>query len=68
MRKRCLCIALLLTACAPQARLNELVDTASGTIHTVRDSVDDIQDRWEKVQSGATLLKNGVNQLREAAH
>jgi hypothetical protein len=75
--KRLLVIAvLLLTACSPQARLNELVDTASGTIHdvretvdstakTVQDSVDDVQDRWGKLQSGATLIKNGLNTLGE---
>ncbi len=67
MRKRYLCIALLLSSCAPQARLNELVETASGAINSVQDTVDDIQDRWEKVQSGATLLKDGIYQLKEAA-
>ncbi len=66
MKRIAIIAVLCLAGCAPQARLNELVDTASGAIHRVQDSVDDIQKRWNNVQSGATLIKNGLNQLGEA--
>lgn len=58
---------LFLAGCgASRARLDALKDAASGAVSDIQATVEEIDNKVKNVQSGASLIKKGINELGEA--